>query len=181
MPTVLEEQMWNAGKRGVMIMVLITLLPVLLPSVFIASVLIFTSVLPLICIIAALCYLLKEATVLMHRHQDAESTETPSLWSSLIPETLFGFFREKMGPMDMCKERDLQLDVVLVCRRFNQAGSTSIASIMELESEVPLLDQADRSMRVLPFEGFPGLRTSRARASPEGQPRGPKFRPAPAR
>ncbi|KAG6555286.1 hypothetical protein Mapa_003329 [Marchantia paleacea] len=59
-----REQLWRAGKYAAVGILVLGTLPVLLPSVFVLAVLLFTFALPLVCAIAGFVYLQRHATML---------------------------------------------------------------------------------------------------------------------
>ncbi|KAL3677698.1 hypothetical protein R1sor_020654 [Riccia sorocarpa] len=141
MSSILQEQLWQAGKKGITTIVVLTFLPILVPLLFILSVFLFTSGLPLLSGIGLVFYLQKHATVLMPYHLVKNSTETklevtpslgsaaaetkpdvtPSVGPAMIPRTFGGFSGDEVESIDACEEVDPEFDAVLVDHTFRSA------------------------------------------------------------
>ncbi|KAL2629982.1 hypothetical protein R1flu_014668 [Riccia fluitans] len=93
MGSVLQEKLWVAGKYAIVVIVLLSVLPILLPSAIILSLLFFTFVLPLLCGVAGL-FLLQIHAMMLYRYLVAEYEKiiAPALRFAVL--LLLGLFRE---------------------------------------------------------------------------------------
>ncbi|KAL2629976.1 hypothetical protein R1flu_014662 [Riccia fluitans] len=93
MGSVLQEKLWVAGKYAIVVIVLLSVLPILLPSAIILSLLFFTFVLPLLCGVAGL-FLLQIHAMMLYRSLVAEYEKiiAPALRFAVL--LLLGLFRE---------------------------------------------------------------------------------------
>ncbi|KAL2629973.1 hypothetical protein R1flu_014659 [Riccia fluitans] len=93
MGSVLQEKLWVAGKYAIVVIVLLSVLPILLPSAIILSLLFFTFVLPLLCGVAGL-FLLQIHAMMVYRYLVAEYEKiiAPALRFAVL--LLLGLFRE---------------------------------------------------------------------------------------
>ncbi|KAL2649735.1 hypothetical protein R1flu_017863 [Riccia fluitans] len=119
----IQEQLWLAGKYGAVGLVVLTTLPVLLPSVLVLSVLFFTLVLPLVCGIAGFFYFLKYVAMVYHFHSGTRSHRPSagdvsycrryvlSFRSRMV--LLLDFFRKDTDPMEVL-ETDHEFEAVLL-------------------------------------------------------------------
>ncbi|BBN00935.1 hypothetical protein MPTK1_2g03240 [Marchantia polymorpha subsp. ruderalis] len=123
-----REQLWRAGKYAAVGIVVLGTLPVLLPSVFILAVLLFTFALPLVCAIAGFFYLQRHATMLYRylpggagagagRSLSTSSTSSASVAppsSRSAGFTLLELLRKDVDSIDTFEVVDQEFDAVVV-------------------------------------------------------------------
>ncbi|KAL3702201.1 hypothetical protein R1sor_020223 [Riccia sorocarpa] len=171
-----QEQLWQAGKYGTVGLVVLTTLPVFLPSMLVLSALFFTFLLPLVCGVAGCFYFLKYVAMVYHFRSGIRSHRPSSAWGvscvrryAIFRSGIFlllEFFRKDTDQIDLL-ETDHEYDSIRLAdnkkprgrsrgRRVKPETSTRTEQFESREQEFPngeatvvFQTQADREGKVV--------------------------------